>query len=107
MNATLQFSYRSGPNNDTYYVCADITFADADDVSSRIPCFNATTPGTNYAAAVVSSSPSSSADGASPTQSSADKGSDEESTGGKSIRGLSNDAITAIVVLAAAAGFAL
>ena len=107
MNATLQFSYRAGPNNGTYYACADITFADFSDVSSRVPCFNATTPGRENYAAAVSSSPSSSGDGAAPSQSSADKGSDEESTGGKNIKGLSSDAIAAIVVLAAAAGFAL
>lgn len=107
MNATLQFSYRAGPSNETYYVCADITFAGADDVSSRIPCFNATTPGTSFPAAAVSSSPSSAEGGATPTQSAADKESGEASLGQKNIRGLSSDAVAAIVVLAAAAGFAL
>lgn len=100
-NATIQVTYKSGPKNETYYICADIVFAEEDEVSTRIPCFNATTPGT--AAVVVSSNSSDSGSEETPAPTStADAGS-----GGQSVRGMSSDAIAAIAVLAAAAGFAL
>lgn len=96
-NATIQLIYRAGPKNETFYLCADITFAEDDEISSRIPCFNATTPGTP---AVVVSSDST-------EESSAPSQSTDAGSGGQSVRGMSSDAIAAIAVLAAAAGFAL
>jgi hypothetical protein len=44
-NATLQILYTAEfdtPQNQTFYACADITYVQAADFSTTIPCFNAT-----------------------------------------------------------------
>lgn len=47
-NATIQIIYKAdwdAPHNQTFYACADITYVNAVDFKTRIPCFNATEPG--------------------------------------------------------------
>ncbi|PFH60771.1 hypothetical protein XA68_10385 [Ophiocordyceps unilateralis] len=47
-NATLQTIYRSNwdkPENQTFYVCSDITFVPAEGFKGRMMCFDATEPG--------------------------------------------------------------
>ncbi|KZL82261.1 gpi-anchored protein [Colletotrichum incanum] len=94
-NATLQIIYRAdwdAPHNQTFYACADITYVEAANFNTRIPCFNATEPGEDDIAATSSPSASASA-----SNSASNSGS---SSGGKS--GLSGGAIAGIVIGAVA-----
>ncbi|RDA94675.1 hypothetical protein CP533_2458 [Ophiocordyceps camponoti-saundersi (nom. inval.)] len=47
-NATIQVIYRSNwdkPENQTFYVCADITYVPLEEFDDNMMCFNATVPG--------------------------------------------------------------
>ncbi|KAJ4182428.1 hypothetical protein NW755_010478 [Fusarium falciforme] len=101
--ATIQFQYQATWNtakNETFYACADIIYAEADEVSSRVPCFNVTVPGRRDTIPAVESESACTTASAAPAATSAD----DENLGGKN--GLPGTAAAALVV-AAAALFAL
>ncbi|KXH35124.1 hypothetical protein CSIM01_04649 [Colletotrichum simmondsii] len=94
-NATLQIIYRAdwdAPHNQTFYACADITYIEAANFNTRIPCFNATEPGEDDIAATASPSASS-------TNAASNSGSSSGSSGSKK---LSGGAIAGIVIGAVA-----
>ncbi|RMZ76497.1 hypothetical protein DV738_g4935, partial [Chaetothyriales sp. CBS 135597] len=113
-NATIQIKYTSdfddGANN-TFYACSDITYISYNELSERIPCFNATTeseevaenahndPATTASTATASATGTSSTDSsstASSTASSSETTTDESEGSGKS--GMSGGTIAGIVV---------
>ncbi|KAJ4210866.1 hypothetical protein FSOLCH5_010723 [Fusarium solani] len=101
--ATIQFQYHATWNtakNETFYACADIIYAEADEVSSRVPCFNVTVPGRRDTIPAAESESACTTASAAPAATSAD----DENLGGKN--GLPGTAAAALVV-AAAALFAL
>ncbi|KAM0433546.1 hypothetical protein ACHAPT_004426 [Fusarium lateritium] len=101
--ATIQFMYHATWNtakNETFYACTDIIYAEADEVSSRVPCFNVTVPGRRDTIPAAESESACTTASAAPAATSAD----DENLGGKN--GLPGTAAAALVV-AAAALFAL
>ncbi|EXF76789.1 hypothetical protein CFIO01_05083 [Colletotrichum fioriniae PJ7] len=93
-NATLQIIYRAdwdAPHNQTFYACADITYVEAANFNTRIPCFNATEPGEDDIAAT-----------ASPSASSTNAASNSGSSGSSGSKKLSGGAIAGIVIGAVA-----
>lgn len=101
--ATIQFQYHATWNtakNETFYACADIIYAEADEVSSRVPCFNVTVPGRRDTIPAAESESACTTASPAPAATSAD----DENLGGKN--GLPGTAAAALVI-AAAALFAL
>ncbi|KAK2608369.1 hypothetical protein QQS21_003054 [Conoideocrella luteorostrata] len=87
-NATLQIKYTASfdkPENETFYACADITYIEFSNFKEKVPCFNATQPGSG----------SKTQTGAAPTATST---SDSSKQGGSGSSGLSGGAIAGIVV---------
>ncbi|WYZ39089.1 hypothetical protein EsH8_III_001003 [Colletotrichum jinshuiense] len=106
-NATIQIIYRAdwdAPHNQTFYACADITYVEAANFDTRIPCFNATEPGEDDIAATASPS-ASSTNAASSSGSSSGSGSSKGGLSGGAIAGIVIGAVAGVGLLVGAALF--
>ncbi|TGO50449.1 hypothetical protein BCON_0183g00120 [Botryotinia convoluta] len=109
-NATIQLEYTStydGSGNETFYACADITFVEESDFTTRVSCFNATVTGPStegIATSVATSAATSTATSTGSSTASSSTTSDSSSSGSS---GLSKSAVAGVAVGCTAGGLAL